>query len=54
MRIYAERAGVSVEEYAARFGAPVTAAAAGEAFTRLAASDGEDDTVAYLLTGDLV
>ncbi len=51
VRGYAERAGVSEEQYASRFGAPVTPELAGGAFLQLAAGELSDD-VAYLLTGD--
>ena len=51
VRLYAERAGITEEAYAARFGEPVTPAGAGAAFVRLAA-DGGEPGVAYLLTGD--
>jgi NAD(P)-dependent dehydrogenase (short-subunit alcohol dehydrogenase family) len=51
VRRYAQRAGISEEQYSARFGAPVTPERAGAAFLALAAGE-LDDTVAYLLTGD--
>jgi NAD(P)-dependent dehydrogenase (short-subunit alcohol dehydrogenase family) len=51
VRGYAERAGVSPEQYASSFGAPVTPELAGGAFLQLAADELSDD-VAYLLTGD--
>lgn len=51
VREYAERAGVSAEQYASNFGAPVTPELAGSAFLQLAAGELSDD-VAYLLTGD--
>jgi NAD(P)-dependent dehydrogenase (short-subunit alcohol dehydrogenase family) len=51
VRVYAQRAGISEEQYAATFGAPVTPELAGDAFLELAAGDLSDD-VAYLLTGD--
>jgi NAD(P)-dependent dehydrogenase (short-subunit alcohol dehydrogenase family) len=51
VRGYAERAGVSEEQYAAGFGAPVTPELAGSAFLKLAADELSGD-VAYLLTGD--
>jgi NAD(P)-dependent dehydrogenase (short-subunit alcohol dehydrogenase family) len=51
VRAYAQRAGISEAQYAARFGAPVTPEIAGAAFVELAAGDLSDD-VAYLLTGD--
>jgi len=51
VRGYAARAGISPEQYASRFGAPVTPELAGSAFLRLAADELSDD-VAYLLTGD--
>ncbi|MGH2893998.1 MAG: SDR family NAD(P)-dependent oxidoreductase [Solirubrobacteraceae bacterium] len=51
VRLYAERAGVSEEQYLANFGAPVTPELAGAAFLELAAGELTDD-VAYLLTGD--
>jgi NAD(P)-dependent dehydrogenase (short-subunit alcohol dehydrogenase family) len=52
VRLYAERAGVSEEQYVARMGAPVTPAAAGRAFAQLAATGEADAAVAYTLTGD--
>ena len=39
VRLYAERAGVSEEQYAASFGAPVTPELAGAAFLELAAGE---------------
>ena len=51
VRLYAKRAGVSEEQYAANLGAPVTAELAGAAFLELAAGELTDDG-AYLLTGD--
>jgi len=51
VRGYAKRLGVSPEQYASRFGAPVTPELAGSAFLQLAADELSDD-VAYLLTGD--
>lgn len=51
VRGYGERAGISPEQYAAGFGAPVTAELAGSAFLELAAGELTGD-VAYLLTGD--
>jgi NAD(P)-dependent dehydrogenase (short-subunit alcohol dehydrogenase family) len=51
VRGYAERAGLSEEQYVSNLGAPVTPELAGEAFLELAAGNLSDD-VAYLLTGD--
>jgi NAD(P)-dependent dehydrogenase (short-subunit alcohol dehydrogenase family) len=51
VRGYAARAGVSPEQYASRFGAPVTPELAGSAFLELATAELSDD-VSYLLTGD--
>jgi NAD(P)-dependent dehydrogenase (short-subunit alcohol dehydrogenase family) len=51
VRRYAQRAGVSEEQYSARFGTPLTPERAGDAFLALAAGE-LDGTVAYLLTGD--
>jgi NAD(P)-dependent dehydrogenase (short-subunit alcohol dehydrogenase family) len=51
VRGYAERAGITPEEYASRFGAPLTPELAGAAFLELAGGALSDD-VAYLLTGD--
>ena len=51
VRGYAARAGVSPEQYASKFGAPVTPELAGSAFLELATGELSDD-VAYLLTGD--
>ncbi|HEX3690302.1 MAG TPA: SDR family oxidoreductase [Solirubrobacteraceae bacterium] len=51
VRGYAERNGISEEQYASRFGAPLTPELAGTAFLELAAGELSDD-VAYLLTGD--
>ncbi len=51
VRGYAERAGISPEQYASGFGPPVTPELAGSAFLQLAAGELSGD-VAYLLTGD--
>lgn len=51
VRGYAERLGISAEQYAGRFGAPLTPELAGSAFLQLAAGELTDDG-AYLLTGD--
>lgn len=51
VRGYAERAGLSEEQYVSNLGAPVTPKLAGDAFLELAAGNLSDD-VAYLLTGD--
>lgn len=51
VRGYADRAGLTEEQYVSNLGAPVTPELAGGAFVELAAGDLSDD-VAYLLTGD--
>jgi NAD(P)-dependent dehydrogenase (short-subunit alcohol dehydrogenase family) len=51
VRGYAARAGISAEQYASRFGAPVTPELVGRAFVELAGGE-LSDAVAYLLTGD--
>ncbi|HEX4009131.1 MAG TPA: SDR family oxidoreductase [Solirubrobacteraceae bacterium] len=51
VRSYAQRAGVSEEQYRSTLGPPVTPARAGDAFVSLGAGE-LDATVAYLLTGD--
>ena len=51
VRGYAERLGISEEQYASRFGAPLTPERAGSAFLQLAVGELSGDG-AYLLTGD--
>jgi NAD(P)-dependent dehydrogenase (short-subunit alcohol dehydrogenase family) len=51
VRNYAEREGVSEEQFRAMLGSPVTPENAGKAFVELAASE-LDSAVAYTLTGD--
>lgn len=51
VRSYAERNGISEEQYLSRFGEPLTPELAGNAFLELATGELSDD-VAYLLTGD--
>ena len=49
---YARRRGITVEEYLAPFGAPVTPAVAGAAVLELLTADGGTIAPGYLLTGD--
>src|SRR5262245_63057111 len=49
---YAARAGITEAQFLPQLGAPVTPAAAGRAFVRLATAEPDGQALAYLLTGD--
>jgi NAD(P)-dependent dehydrogenase (short-subunit alcohol dehydrogenase family) len=51
VKVYAEREGVSQEQFVQTLGAPVTPEVAGQAFVKLAAGE-LDGNLAYSLTGD--